>query len=354
MAHVSTGAFLLRAREICGAEHVSWPDPAAALRVHPATTAQVAALVRAARETGCPVRVVGAGGDPGAAAGSGVVQMDLRRANQVVAQDPVGSWVTVQAGITPAELEARLDPEGFTLRFHPAGHQDRPLAELVSLPLPGLHTGAAFRRVIALTAVWADGATLRTRVSPRQAVGPDLRAFLVGGHGACCVVTEVCLAVFPAAVPSGFETLAFRDLSGAIEAASRLTGEAPLSPLELALVRESDRWLLHLWFRGPAACVAVGRDRAAHGAGVAIGEAPARAFWRPAAVPPGAGVALRPRALDAATLAGMDLAPGEFVSGFSFAGAVHFALPDVPPPPVFLGDPADPRVRALLASTDRV
>ncbi len=353
MARLSAEAFLLRAREICGAEHVSWPDPSAALRVRPSTTAQVASLVRAARETGCRVCVQGRDDQAQAAPAAGIVELELRRADQVIALDATGAWVSVQAGLTPAALEARLAHEGFTLRCHTAGHGHRTLAEVLALPLPGLHGPAPFRRVIAVTAVWADGTTLRTRVSPRQAVGPDPRAFLVGGHGACCVVTEVCLAVFPASVPSGFETLAFPDLSCALDAALRLAGTAPpLSPVEQALAPDGDRWLLHLWFRGPAACVAVGRDRAAHGPGEghgeARGEAPARAFWRPFSAPPGAEVPLSPRPLSIEALAGLELAPGEFISGFTPAGAVHFALPGAPAAPVLLGESADPRVRALF------
>jgi FAD/FMN-containing dehydrogenase len=361
MARLSAETFLLRAREICGAEHVSWPDPTAALTVRPSTTSQVASLVRAARETGCRVRVQSEDAVVTVAPEAGVVLLDLRRADQVIAQDPVGAWVTVQAGLTPAALEARLGTEGFTLRCHTAGHGGRTLAEVLGLPLPALHRAGAFRRVIAVTAVWADGTGLRTRVSPRQAVGPDLRAFLVGGHGACCVVTELCLAVFPVSVPSGFETLAFSDLPSALEAARHLAGTAPpLSPLELVLARDGDRWLLHLWFQGPAACVAVGRDRAAHGlgaalgVGAAIGEGPARAFWRPAAAPTGAEVPLQPRPVSAGALAALELAPGEFVSGFTPSGAVHFALPGAPCAPVTLGESADPRVQALFGSTETV
>lgn len=355
MARLSAEAFLLRAREICGAEHVSWPDPTAALIVRPSTTAQVASLVRAARETGCRVCVQGRDDQAQAAPEAGIVELDLRRADQVIALDATGAWVTVQAGLTPAALETRLAHEGFTLRCHTAGHGHRTLAEVLALPLPGLHGAAPFRRVIAVTAVWADGTTLRTRVSPRQAVGPDLRAFLVGGHGACCVVTEVCLAVFPASVPSGFETVAFPELSSALDAALRLAGTAPpLSPLEQTLAPDGDRWLLHLWFRGPAACVAVGRDRAAHGPweargdGVAQGEAPARAFWHPSGAPAGGDVPLTPRPVSVEALTDLELAPGEFLSGFTTAGAVHFARPTAPSAPVLLGESADPRVAALF------
>ena len=172
---------------------------------------------------------------------------------------------------------------------------------------------------------------------------------LGGGHGAFCVVTEGTLAVFPAAVPSGYETLAFSTSDAARDAALALAGAAPLSPLELAVARDDDRWLLHLWFRGPAACVAVGRDRATHGPGssVALGEAPARAFWRPAAAVP-----LQPHSVSTEVLAGLTLAPGEFISGFSPAGAVHFALPGAPSAPVLLGESPDPRVNALLRASD--
>ncbi len=343
MGDLNMESFLLRAREVCGADHVSWPDPLQAIRVRPETTSQVSSIVRAAREQGCRLRLAAADH-----VGTQMcVLLDLERMHQVVQQDPTGSWVFAQTGITPAQLETHVNGAGFTLRCHFAGHRSSPLSDLLQVPVPGFHPGPAIHRLIAVTAVWADGSTFRTRVSPRQAVGPDPRTFFTRQHGVAAVVTEVCLAMFSSAVPSGYETLAFGSLDDALEMAFSLLGSAPLSPLEQALEFDGGRWLLHLWFWGPPACVAVARDRAAHRNGTeARGEGPARDFWvrRPTtddsprtAIP-----------LEAPALAQFHPHPGDFISGFAPGGAILYTIRPRSADPVFLGEPADPVVRAWL------
>ena len=345
MGELNMESFLLRAREVCGAEHVFWPNPGSAILVQPETTSQVSSIVRAAREHDCRLRLF----SPEDTCGEGGVLLDLRRMNQIVQQDALGSWVFAQTGITPAELETRLNAAGFTLRCHFAGHQNLPLAGLFSLPVPGFHPGPAIHRLIAVTGVWVDGSTFRTRISPRQAVGPDLRTFFARQHGASVVVTEACLAVFSTAVPTGYETLSFSSLSEAQDTAFSLLGAAPLSPLEQALEFDQERWLLHLWFWGPAACVAVARDRAAHRPkAVARGEGPAREFWVQRAL-----ADTTPRAavgLEAEALARLELAPGDFVSCFAPGRAILYTVRPENADPVFLGEPTDPVLSAWLRS----
>lgn len=350
MAHLNPETFMLRAREVCGAENVLWPDPGSAICVRPSTTAQVASLVRSAHEQGCRIRL-GTTAEQGEGA---CVLLDLQRMNQVVQQDPVSSWVFTQTGITPAQLEAHLNLDGFTLRCHFAGHGASPLSTLFSVPVPGFHPGPSIHRLIAVTAVWPDGSTFRSRVSPRQAVGPDSRTFFAREHGGAAVVTEACLAMFSSAVPSGYETLAFSSLSDALDAAVSLTGRGPLKPLEQALEFDRERWLLHLWFWGPAACVAVARDRAAHRIGLpaggiqAQGEGPAREFWQLRALTDENPRVARP--ITAGELAQLRPEPGDFVSSFSPGGAILYRVGARQADPVFLGESADPVVRDWLAS----
>jgi FAD/FMN-containing dehydrogenase len=286
------------------------------------------------------------------AAGAGVL-LDLRRLDQVVQQDALGSWVLTQTGITPAALEAHLGRDGFTLRCHFAGHAASQLSTLFSIPVPGFHQGPGLRRLIAVTAVWPDGSTFRTRVSPRQSVGPDSRSFFARGHGQCAVVTEACLAVFSSSVPSGFETLAFLSLSDALTAAFSLVGGAPLMPLEQALEFDGSRWLLHLWFWGPAACVAVARDRAAHRGGhEALGEARAREFWQHRSLLDTTARAAVP--VTPAALVRSAPEPGEFISCFSPSGAILYTRRTRTGDPVFLGEVNDPMVQAWLSASLRV
>lgn len=344
MADLKMESFLLRAREVCGAEHLSWPDPRSAIRVHPETTSQVSSIVRAAREQGCRLRLASAADEVG---GEACVLLDLRRMNRVVQQDAVGSWVFTQTGITPAQLETHLNDAGFTLRCHFAGYGASPLADLFSVPVPGFHPGPGIHRLIAVTAVWVDGSTFHSRISPRQSVGPDPRTFLARHHGECAVVTEACLAVFSTAVPSGYETLAFSSLADAMETAFSLLGVAPFSPLEQALEFDGSRWLLHLWFWGPPACVAVARERAAHRGGTeARGETSAREFWCQRQ-----GSDTSPRTallLDTGSLAQLRPEPGDFVSSFFPGGAILYTIRARKSDPVFLGEPVDPVIRAWI------
>ena len=96
--------------------------PAPAAVAWPTSTAEVAALLAAARETGTPVVPYGAGsGVCGGAAGrTDALVIDLKRMNRLVAIDPERQVAWAQAGLLGQHLEDLLEKQGYRTAHSPS------------------------------------------------------------------------------------------------------------------------------------------------------------------------------------------------------------------------------------------
>jgi len=173
------------------------PLPAAV--IFPASTADVAAVLAWADETGTAVipRGGGSGVCGGAQARAGSVVLDLSRMNAVIGVDLVSHVVDVQAGVRGDQLEDALAADGLTVGHYPQSAAISTVGGWIAASSAGQASagfGAIEDVLLGLTAVLPGGEILRCRPVPRSAAGPDLRRLLIGSEGTLAVVTEATLA----------------------------------------------------------------------------------------------------------------------------------------------------------------
>src|SRR5215468_2376673 len=178
------------------------PIPIPAAIVYPASTADVAAVLRFAQEN--LVNVVPRTGGTATEGGLETVVedslvVDGSRMNAIGSIDPVDMMATAQCGAGLQELEDILRAQGLTTGHSP---QSKPLAEmggLVATRSIGQFStlyGGIEDLVVGLEAVFPGGQVVRIKNVPRRAAGPDIRHVIIGSEGALCFITEVTVKLF--------------------------------------------------------------------------------------------------------------------------------------------------------------
>lgn len=174
--------------------------PAAVVR--PTDTEQVAAIVRIAARYGFPVTARGAGtGLSGACVPSpGGIVMSFERMNAVLDFDPVGHTVTVQPGITLAELNAYLAPHKLVYPVFP-GTDAGSIGGTIATNAGGMRAvrhGVTRAHVLGVEAVTGVGQVLRFGGPVvKRSAGYELTQLVVGSEGTLALVTEATLRLSP-------------------------------------------------------------------------------------------------------------------------------------------------------------
>ena len=252
--------------EIVGEEHVlTDPDLTASYEtdwtqrftgrarcvVRPATTDEVAAVVRACAAEG--VRVTVQGGNTGLV-GGGVpagddVLLSLTRLATVGPVDPASAQVTVGAGVTLATLQSTAREAGFDFGVDLAARESATVGGLVATNAGGIRVvryGSMRQQVVGLTAVLPDGSVIRRMAGlEKDGTGYDLLGLLAGSEGTLAVVTEVRVRLVPRFRARAVALLAFSSTQAAVDVLPRLRASLPsLAAAELfyapglALVRK--------------------------------------------------------------------------------------------------------------------
>lgn len=189
----------------------------------PASTAEVAALVRLCVAHGVPI--VPQGGNSGMSGGatpdnSGrAIVLSLRRMNAIRAIDTEGRTATCEAGVILQVLHEEAEREGLRFALSLGGKGSATLGGLVSTNAGGtqvLRHGSMRALVLGLEAVLADGSIFDQLVPlKKDNRGFDLKQLLIGSEGTLGVVTAVTVKLEPAVAARAVLWAGLDSLAGA-------------------------------------------------------------------------------------------------------------------------------------------
>ncbi|MCW2613888.1 MAG: linked oxidase domain protein [Frankiales bacterium] len=253
-------------REAVGAEHVlveadltasyetDWTGRftgRAGCVVRPASTEQVAAVVRACAAAGVPIVVQGGntGLVGGATPAGGEVLLSLTRLDELGEVDRAGGQVSAGAGVTLADLQKHARSAGLDFGVDLAARDSATVGGLVATNAGGIRVlryGSMRAQLLGAEAVLADGSVVsRMAGLLKDGTGYDLVSLLCGSEGTLGVVTKVRLRLVPRLASRAVALLAMPDADAAIAVLPGLRERLPhLSAAELlfapglALVRK--------------------------------------------------------------------------------------------------------------------
>jgi alkyldihydroxyacetonephosphate synthase len=229
--------------ELRGGGPISAPD----LVVEPAGHDEVQALLEycSARRVavvpfGGGTSVVG-GLRPDAAGFAGVVALDLRRLDALVALDEESRLAVLQPGLRGPEAEALVAARGYTLGHFPQSWEYATLGGFAAARSSGQSSAGYGRfdeRVLALRLATPAG-SLHLGRAPRSAAGPDLRQLVLGSEGILGVITSLTLAVDPAPEHRIYEGWMLESFAQGTALVRRLAQDGP-RPTVLRLSDEAE------------------------------------------------------------------------------------------------------------------
>ena len=206
--------------------------------VRPASTDEVAAVLRICRAARAPV--IPQGGNTGLVGGSvprgGEVVLSLRRLDTITDIDPIAGELTAGAGATAANVQQAALEHGWTLGVDLASRDSATIGGMVATNAGGIRVmryGAMRQQLLGFEAVLADGSIVR-RMSGlvKDNSGYDLGQLLAGSEGTLAVVTAARLRLVPALTRRTVVLLGFDALSDALPVVA--AARASLPSLEAA------------------------------------------------------------------------------------------------------------------------
>jgi FAD/FMN-containing dehydrogenase len=211
----------------------------ARLVVRPASTAEVAAAVRACADAG--VKVCVQGGNTGLVGGSvpvdGAVVLSLTRLAAVEPVDEVAGQVTVGAGCTLAVLQQVVRQAGFDVGVDFAARDSCTVGGMVATNAGGervLRYGTMRAQVVGIEAVLPDGAVVsRLAGLPKDNTGYDVASLLAGSEGTLGVITRLRLRLVPLLSARTVALVAVADTEAAVTLVRSLREVVSLEAAEL-------------------------------------------------------------------------------------------------------------------------
>lgn len=195
--------------------------------VRPASTDEVAAVVRWASAAGVPLTARGSGtGLSGACLprADGVV-VSFERMGAIVEIDADDQVAVVQPGVTLAELDAATAAHGLVYPVFP-GESSASLGGNVATNAGGMRAvryGVTRHNVLGLTAVTGAGDVIHTGGRIVKATsGYDLTQLIIGSEGTLAVATEVTLRLHPRLTHGATILVPFPDLEHVAAAVPRI------------------------------------------------------------------------------------------------------------------------------------
>jgi glycolate oxidase len=217
---------------------------APAVVVRPRSTEQVAAVLRTAAGYGAPVVPQGArtGLTGGANAVDGAVVLSLTAMDRILEIDRVNRIAVVQPGVVNAALSRAAAAEGLHYPPDPGSWESSTIGGNVATNAGGMccvKYGVTTEYVLGLEVVLADGEVLRCgRRTAKGVAGYDLTRLFVGSEGTLGVITEITVALRPAAEES-LTLVAVFPTTAAAGAAVAAISAAGLTPSLLELLDQT-------------------------------------------------------------------------------------------------------------------
>src|SRR3954467_12324391 len=212
--------------------------------VWPASTEEVARIVRWAHDTETPVVPFGAGS--GVCAGvlphERMVVLDLKKMSRWRHFDPDARILDVEAGQMGLPLEEDLERRGFTLGHFPSSILCSTVGGWVAARSAGQCSGKYGKiedMVLALECVTGTGEILELR---HRTSGPNLLPLVIGSEGTLAVVTSSLLRIHPKPITRAFPASSFPSTEAGWEA-MRAISQAGLRPAVARLYDPFDAML---------------------------------------------------------------------------------------------------------------
>jgi glycolate oxidase len=217
-AHLVTGDALAEVPEYGHDESLHTEGVMPAAVVLPATTSEVAAIVRLAAEVGVPLTARGTGsGLSGACIPSvGGIVVAFSRMSRILEIDTANQVAVVQPGVQLDQLDEALRPEGLVYTVYP-GEQSATLGGNVATNAGGMRAvryGVTRHNVLGLEVVTGDGEVIRTGGKfVKSSSGYDLTQLIIGSEGTLALVTEVTVKLQPVAAHGSTVVAPFASLA---------------------------------------------------------------------------------------------------------------------------------------------
>jgi glycolate oxidase len=195
----------------------------------PADETQVAAVLRAARQTETPVvaRGSGTGLSGGALPLADGVLLSLARFNRVLDVDPAARLARVQPGVTNLRISQHVAPLGLYYAPDPSSQIACSIGGNVAENSGGVHClkyGLTVHNVAAIRAITIEGDVLELGSRALDAPGYDLLALATGSEGLLAVTLEVTVKLLPKPEVAQVVMASFRDVESAGEAVASVIG----------------------------------------------------------------------------------------------------------------------------------
>ena len=170
--------------------------------VLPATTAEVAAVLRICHEERVPVVPRGAGTSlaGGSMPTADAVVVGLARMNAVLETDLEDRFIRVQAGRTNLSISGAVDEAGFFYAPDPSSQLACAIGGNIGMNSGGAHClkyGVTTNNLLGVTMVLMDGSIVELGGPMGEGPGLDLLGVVCGAEGQLGIVTEATLRILP-------------------------------------------------------------------------------------------------------------------------------------------------------------
>ncbi len=178
--------------------------------VLPATTEEIASIVKIAARYEVPVvpRGAGTGLSGGAIPLYGGIVIVFTRMNRILEVDYTNLRAVVQPGLVNLHLSVALNPQGFAYVPDPSSQRSCTIGGNVGENAGGPHTliyGVTTNHVLGLEVVTAEGDILEVGGDTYDTPGYDLTGLIIGSEGTLCIVTKIIVRIVP--LPEAVKTM---------------------------------------------------------------------------------------------------------------------------------------------------